>query len=261
MSIPAPSGEVLVPGSVVVASPQPSTDQNPTPSEEGHSIPRSRCSSVSFDKGFAADQDSVGESRAFETQKHQRSQQRLRIEAESQQEGHEVWNLEARLDSWVGKCPLCYVRRCQGWEVDVRHTLEDCPDELRMKVVADVKSLKTIRFEPYASCTFCTVAQKVCTRWAEAREGSNRFRMVEGGKCQYDGIVPAAVAAMSIAAPVEVAREGLYGQIKALGIWGRGEGEWSEEDHAEVIRVMLIWFGKKIIWGGMPVFYYVYFIG
>ncbi|KFZ24201.1 hypothetical protein V502_01319, partial [Pseudogymnoascus sp. VKM F-4520 (FW-2644)] len=77
MSIPAPSGEVLVPGNAVVASPKPFTDQNPTPSEEeGHSITRSRYSSVSFDKGFAADQDPVGESRAFEAQK-QRSQQRL----------------------------------------------------------------------------------------------------------------------------------------------------------------------------------------
>jgi superfamily II DNA/RNA helicase len=107
IGIPAPSGEVLVPGSAIVASPKPFTDQNPTPSEEeGHSITRSRCSSISFDKGFAADQGLVGESRAFEAQKHQRSQQRLRIEAESQQEGHEVWNLEARLDSWVGKCPM-----------------------------------------------------------------------------------------------------------------------------------------------------------
>ncbi|KFZ01485.1 hypothetical protein V500_00751 [Pseudogymnoascus sp. VKM F-4518 (FW-2643)] len=134
MSIPAPRGEVLVPGSVVVASPQPSTDQNPTPSEEGHSITRSRCSSVSFDEGFAADQDSVSESRAFEAQNHQRSQQRWRVEADSQREGHEVWNLETRLDSWVGKWPLCYVRQCQGWEVDVRHTLENCPDESRTKL-------------------------------------------------------------------------------------------------------------------------------
>ncbi|KFZ20592.1 hypothetical protein V502_03128 [Pseudogymnoascus sp. VKM F-4520 (FW-2644)] len=233
------------------ASPQSFTFQNPTSSEEGQSIPRSRCSSVSFDKGFAADRDPVGESRAFEAQNHQRSRQRWRIEADSQREGHEVWNLETRLDSWVGKCPLCYTRRCQGLDVDVRHTLENCPDESRTKVITEIEALKTIRFEPYASCTFCTVAQKVCTRWAETREGSNRFRKVEGGVCQYNGIVRAAVAAMSIAAPVEVAREGLYGQMKALGIWGRGEGEWSEEDHTEVRRVMLIWFGKKIIWGGM----------
>lgn len=75
---------------------------------------------------------------------------------------------------------------------------------------------------------------------AEAREGSSRSRKVEGGNCQYDGIVPAAVAAMSIAAPAKVIKEGLYGQIKALGIWRRGESEWSVENHAEVIQVMLI---------------------
>ncbi|OBT79273.1 hypothetical protein VF21_01965 [Pseudogymnoascus sp. 05NY08] len=111
-----------------------------------------------------------------------------------------------------------YIPAPSSLDVDVQHTLENCPDESRTKVIAEIKALKTIRFEPYASCTFCTVAQKVCTWWAETREGSNRFRQVEGGVCQYDGIVRAAVAAMSIAAPVEVAREGLFGQMKAKGI-------------------------------------------
>ena len=167
-------------------------------------------------------QGSLGENRTFEAQRHQRSQQRWRVEADSQQEGHEVCNLETPLDSWVGKCPLCYVRQCQDWDVDVRHTMENCPDESRTKVVAEVESLRTVCFEPYASCTSCTVAQKVCTRWVETREGSNRFRKVDGGECQYDGIVPAAVAAISIPEP-EVVKAGLYGRMKALGIWGRGK--------------------------------------
>ncbi|KFY26455.1 hypothetical protein V493_04079, partial [Pseudogymnoascus sp. VKM F-4281 (FW-2241)] len=100
MNILAPSSEVLVTGSVVVTSPQLLTDQDITSSEEGHSIPRSRCSSVSFDKGFAADHDPVGES--------------------------------------------CL-------DVDVQHTLEDCPDESRTKVITEIEALRTIRFEPYAS--------------------------------------------------------------------------------------------------------------
>ncbi|KFY66798.1 hypothetical protein V496_01920, partial [Pseudogymnoascus sp. VKM F-4515 (FW-2607)] len=100
-NIPVPSSEVLVPGSVIVTSPQPFTDQDITSSEEeGRPIPQSQCSSVSFDQGFAADHDPVGESRMFEAQKQQRSQQRWRVEADSQREGHEVWNLETRLDSW-----------------------------------------------------------------------------------------------------------------------------------------------------------------
>jgi hypothetical protein len=48
------------------------------------------------------------------------------------------------------------------------------------------------------------------------------------------------MAAMSIAALIEVVKSGLYGRIKALGIWGREEGEWSEEEEAEVKRAMLI---------------------
>lgn len=67
---------------------------------------------------------------------------------------------------------------------------------------------------PYSICTFCMMAQ-VCTRWAETREGSNRFRMVVGGGCQYDGVVPAAVAAMSIVAPLDVVKVGLYDKMKS----------------------------------------------
>ncbi|OBT44131.1 hypothetical protein VE00_04793 [Pseudogymnoascus sp. WSF 3629] len=84
IGFPPPSSESLVPGVAIDASPKPFTDQTPTSrEEEGDSIPRSRCSSVSFDQGFAAAQDSVGESRTFEAQKQQRSQQRWRIEADS----------------------------------------------------------------------------------------------------------------------------------------------------------------------------------
>ncbi|KFY69605.1 hypothetical protein V496_00099, partial [Pseudogymnoascus sp. VKM F-4515 (FW-2607)] len=97
MRILALSSEVLDPRSVIVAS-QPFTDQNPTPSEEGYSIPRLRCSSVSFNQGFAADHDPVSES-----------------------------------------------------HVDVRHTLENCPNESRTKVIAEIEALKTIRFKLYAS--------------------------------------------------------------------------------------------------------------
>ncbi|KFZ23111.1 hypothetical protein V502_02410, partial [Pseudogymnoascus sp. VKM F-4520 (FW-2644)] len=148
MSIPALSSEVLVPRSVVVTSPQPFTDQDITSSEEeGQPIPQSRCSSVSFDKGFAADQDPVSKSCTFEAQNQQQSQQQWRVEADSQQEGHEVWNLENQLDSWVGKCLLCYTRQCQGWEVDVQHTLENCPDESQTKVIMEIEALKTVQFE------------------------------------------------------------------------------------------------------------------
>ncbi|KFZ23104.1 hypothetical protein V502_02418 [Pseudogymnoascus sp. VKM F-4520 (FW-2644)] len=203
MSILALSSEVLVPRSVIVASPKPFTGQNPTSSEEeGQAIPCSHSRAVHSRPRIISKASSNGESRPTASRKGMRCG---------------IWKA-----SWI----------C--WEVDVWHTLEDCLDELQARVVTEVKSLKSIRFKPYASCMFCIVVQKV-----------------EGGECQYNGIVLAAVAAMSVAAPVEVAKAGLYEQMKALGIWGLGEGEWSKEETAEVTQVMKIWFVKKIIWGGM----------
>jgi hypothetical protein len=50
--------------------------------------------------------------------------------------------------------------------------------------------------------------------------------------CQYMGIIRPAVAAITIAAPLEVVEAGLYEPMKAEGIWGRGS-EWGS-DEAEV---------------------------
>ena len=47
--------------------------------------------------------------------------------------------------------------------------------------------------------------QQICTRWEEIREGTWKFKRVDGGVCQYDGIVRDSVAAMMVPGPVEVA--------------------------------------------------------
>lgn len=69
-------------------------------------------------------------------------------------------------------------------------------------------------------------------------------------RCQYNGIIEAAVAAMIMAAPLEVVEREVYDVMKTEGIWGKGS-KLSDEEMIEVFRVMMIWFGKKIIWGSM----------
>jgi hypothetical protein len=82
----------------------------------------------------------------------------VQVQAHHQQEGHHVWDLENWLDIWVGKCPLCYVRKCQGSEVDMWHGLEECVDEEQELVTSKVKALESIDFQRYASCCNCGVA-------------------------------------------------------------------------------------------------------
>jgi RecQ family ATP-dependent DNA helicase len=210
-------------------------------------------SSVSFDQGFAADAITEDEREEFAAQQAQRQAQRWRSVVEEQDEGQEVWDLEKRLDSWVGKCPLCHVRQCGGRDVDVRHPLDRCPDALRTAVVTDISRFEQVWFEKFASCTDCGVAQKICTRWQETYEGSRRFKLVPGRGCQYKAIIQPAIAAMMSAGPIEVVEVGLFQAMREEKIWGRGSkwGEWDEAEQAEVWRVMRIWLGKKIIWGSM----------
>lgn len=212
--------------------------------------PCSQSSVVSFDQGFTADQISPEERVEFQSQQSQRQQQRLQVQAQNQREGHNVWDLENRLDQWVGKCPLCYVRRFPGSEVNIRHTLEECVDPEQALVTNEAKALQTIHFQRYASCHDCGVAQQICTRWEEIREGNRKFERIEGGVCQYDKIVRPVVAAIMIAGPLEVVDQEVWSYMRAEGIWGSNEKlETSEE--AEVKRGMLKWFGQKVIWGSI----------
>src|SRR6266536_3067016 len=169
------------------------SNDGPFPSSPpGHSP----CSTGSFDHGFMADRISAEERVEFQSQQSQRQQQRLQVQARHQQEGHAVWDLEDRLDMWVGKCPLCYVRKCEGRQVDIRHILAECEDDEHVVVAQEVEALKSILFQKYASCYDCGVAQQICTRWVEIGEGNKKFERIQEGVCQYDGIVRSVVAAV-----------------------------------------------------------------
>jgi hypothetical protein len=86
----------------------------------------------------------MAERAEFQSQQSQWQQQRLQFQAQVQQDGQEVWDLENRLDQWVGKCPLCYVRRCAGQQVQVQHTLDQCIDPEQELVASEAKTLQSI---------------------------------------------------------------------------------------------------------------------
>lgn len=208
----------------------------------------SQSSTVSFDQGFMADRISHGERVIFQSQQSQRQQQRVQAQARNRQAGCEVWDLENRLDQWVGKCPLCYVRKCTGSPVDFRHRLDECVDPEQELVRTEVQALQQIQFQEYASCYDCGVTQQVCTKWGEIREGNRKFERIQGGVCQYEEIIRPVVAAIMVAGPLEVVDQEVWSYMRAEGIWGVNEKlEASEE--AEVKRGLLVWFGQRVIWG------------
>ena len=59
-----------------------------------------------------------------------------------------------------------------------------------------------------------------------------------------------AVAAMMVAGPVEVVDGEVWCWMRAEGIWGAAE-KLSKSEEPEVRRIMLKWFGHKVVWGGV----------
>jgi hypothetical protein len=57
-----------------------------------------------------------------------------------------VWDLENRLDQWVGKYPLYYIRKCTGSPVDFRHILKECVDSKQELVIQEIGVLQSIQF-------------------------------------------------------------------------------------------------------------------
>lgn len=76
----------------------------------GNAFPTSRNVDVTI---MIADQEE------FQAQQVERCQQQSQIIEASQQEACAIQDLENQLDKWMDKCPLCYVQRCMGQQVDV----------------------------------------------------------------------------------------------------------------------------------------------
>ena len=197
-----------------------------------------------------ADVINHGERVVFQSQQSQRQQQRVQAQAQTQQAGCEVWDLENRLDQWVGKCPLCYVRTYSGCVVDFRHRLDECVDPEQAVVWKEIQTLQQVQFEAYASCYDCGVAQQVCTKWEEIQEGPRTFALISGGVCQYQEIVRPVVAAIMVAGPIEVVDDEVWSYMRAEGIWGANT-ELEVYEEAEVRRGMLVWFGQRVVWGSV----------
>ena len=115
----------------------------------------------------------------------------------------------------------------------------------------EVIALGKFRFEPYAACYECGVAQQICSRWRVMRERSHRFVRVEGGACQYRGVVRAVVAAMMVAGPLKVVEQHIFQKMQAVGMWGPEGVRWDEKDKKQVREAMWKWLGKRVQWGFM----------
>jgi hypothetical protein len=131
-----------------------------------------------------------------------REDQRLHEQARNKREARDYEDLAICLISMVGKCAICYIRKHTGREVGIYHAVENCKDEKRDLVVAEMARLRNVKFERGLCCKSCFVPLELCN------EG--RYLMKDGKeKCLYEGIVHAAVAAMIVVSP-DIVVEKMY---------------------------------------------------
>jgi hypothetical protein len=156
-------------------------------------------------------------------------------------EMREVEELAERLEEWSEGCVAC---RAFGIGAEGRwkgHGLEGCGEEGGEMVRAAVEKVREVlRWEAYSCCFVCGLPQAMCERY-EA-EGSNGWRRVTGGRCQFGGVMVEGLVAMW-AADDEGVTEWIQEQIRGCGWRERaGEGEFG---------LAMRWMGRKIRWGGM----------
>ena len=151
--------------------------------------------------------------------------------------------LHTYLDVWSSRgCIACYSQRHDGRD----HVLSECPTMPLLNERQDIAWSKTLRMENYmrrpgiledfSSCHGCLAPQELCNLWEEDAEIGG-WHKVEGGECQYEGVLSAVVSYI---------HHGLEEEAKAiysrLGFVGTND----EEDAygPELWR----WFGKRVEW-------------
>ncbi|KAF4482479.1 hypothetical protein CGGC5_v008661 [Colletotrichum fructicola Nara gc5] len=115
-----------------------------------------------------------------------------------------------------------------GWTAQYRRQMEEAMFDGR-------------RMENFSSCFHCGLPQGWCQRWEPLGEDGGRFREVEGGSCQYQGMMVAMFAVATIGVGSRVYEETVRAMRRADGL-----EEWASSEE-EVYK----WLGQMIQWGGV----------
>jgi len=168
-----------------------------------------------------------------------RKQQRQNEIEQNKREARDWYDLERCLDSWIGKCPICYIRQKTGHNVDIYHELGICKDKQRDLVVTEIGKLRKIEFAQKICCKFCAVPREKC-------KDSMYYNQQAKEKCLYKGIVREAVATIITVGPDTV--------VDKMNTWMRNEDIWirntmlTEEEAQEITHMKLELFSQKASW-------------
>ncbi|TQV95460.1 DNA helicase [Cordyceps javanica] len=109
------------------------------------------------------------------------------------EEAHAWSEMEKRLEEWAGRCVVC---RLAGQAGD--HEEADCQRMEKGKIRERVTEARAglerevwtkRRMERFSGCWWCGLPQRICERWEAVEGDEGQRRMVEGGQCQYGGLL------------------------------------------------------------------------
>jgi superfamily II DNA helicase RecQ len=197
-------------------------------------------SEVSIDQGFQHERPriDIADELEFESQEQERRWVGVQVGKRRRQEGVGVRELSEQLDEWHGICPWCY---WQGHSHGIEHQIQECGYKeaaeiyrISQEIQKEIKGKRL--FEKFGCCTWCGVPQAICEKWKQ-KEDVGWWEEVEGGKCQYKGVLVPAIITMLIGG--EDGDEAVFRLFEEHGV--------DVQDQMSVCR----WFGQRVEWGGI----------
>ena len=127
----------------------------------------------------------------FRQQERERRGPREELMRSMQQEHLQMEWLRRQLQRWAGRCGICEGAGSGADDHDLKHCKRA---ESRKAREMFWVIQNTIRFEAYSGCFGCGVPQEYCNRWED--DGKGKYRKVDGGSCQFKGVLIAGVLGM-----------------------------------------------------------------
>ncbi|KAF4474120.1 Bloom syndrome protein-like protein [Colletotrichum fructicola Nara gc5] len=214
--------------------------------EEACDICRQRASEVMWADGGDGHGARDEEIRAaFESSQQAGQFRRWQARAERSGLGEEGETFKQQLARWAGRCTYCGIRRRES----DGHTLDDCPGRgeqawgwtAQYRRQMEEAMFDGRMMENFSSCFHCGLPQGWCQRWEPLGEDGGRFREVEGGSCQYQGLMVTMFAVATIGVGSRVYEETVRAMRRADGL-----EEWASSE-----KEVYEWLGQMIQWGGV----------
>jgi superfamily II DNA helicase RecQ len=110
--------------------------------------------------------------------------------------GYKLERMERHLQRWVDVCAICMAVEGRA----EKHVWKECVEASEEQIAAmeaSCRQMSRVRWEAFAKCNYCFTPQAICNKWVEDARTQGGYKSLGGrGVCQFDRVLPQAVAAL-----------------------------------------------------------------